>query len=139
MILGIHYSYFFVAKISLLGAVSALFEASMYSFVFMWSPILISAAKEYGLGDLPFGMIFACFMVCIMIGSSLFSIGMQRGISCHSMLRIALILGVVSLSVPLWAGMYCRVFGVCFFFVFLLSLNNNKMQQQQKKKRIYNL
>jgi MFS family permease len=52
------------------GLVSSLFEGSMYIFVFMWTP----AMKEKTDGDIPFGVIFATFMVCCMAGSSLFSI-----------------------------------------------------------------
>jgi len=52
------------------GLISSLFEGSMYIFVFMWTP----AMKEKIDGDIPFGLIFATFMVCCMAGSSLFSI-----------------------------------------------------------------
>ena len=55
-------------KVGLLGAMQSLFEASMYSFVFLWTPAL-SPADE----DLPHGMIFATFMLSSMIGSSIAS------------------------------------------------------------------
>ena len=55
-------------KVGLLGAMQSLFEASMYSFVFLWTPAL-SPGKE----DLPHGMIFATFMLSSMIGSSIAS------------------------------------------------------------------
>ena len=45
----------------------------MYTFVFMWTPALeasINAAEDAP--PMPFGEIFACFMVAIMIGSGLF-------------------------------------------------------------------
>ena len=42
-----------------------MFEGSMYTFVFMWGPVLEKGASE----EIPFGVIFAAFMVCIMIGS----------------------------------------------------------------------
>jgi len=57
-------------KILMLGCIQSLFEAAMYVFVFMWTPTLQQGGDE----QLPFGLIFACFMVCVMIGSSLFSI-----------------------------------------------------------------
>ncbi|PRW59019.1 molybdate-anion transporter-like isoform A [Chlorella sorokiniana] len=53
-------------KIALLGAMQSLFEASMYTFVFLWTPAL-SPNKE----RIPHGMIFACFMVSSMVGSAL--------------------------------------------------------------------
>lgn len=52
------------------GLICSLFEGSMYIFVFMWTP----AMKELTDGDLPFGLIFATFMVCCMAGSSIFSV-----------------------------------------------------------------
>jgi len=57
-------------KIAILGMVQSLFEASMYTFVFMWTPALQEGNPE----ALPFGLIFAAYMVAIMIGSSLFQI-----------------------------------------------------------------
>jgi hypothetical protein len=46
------------------GSIVALFEGSMYTFVFMWGPVLEESFQD----RLPFGWIFAAFMVCIMIG-----------------------------------------------------------------------
>ncbi|EFA75523.1 hypothetical protein PPL_11027 [Heterostelium album PN500] len=54
-----------------LGFIQSLFEASMYTFVFMWTPTLQESGSQ--VGELPFGLIFATFMVCIMIGSSIFN------------------------------------------------------------------
>lgn len=45
-------------KIALLGAMQSLFEGSMYTFVFLWTPALSPKGEH-----LPHGMIFACFMV----------------------------------------------------------------------------
>ncbi len=55
-------------KVGLLGAMQSLFEASMYSFVFLWTPALSPRGEE-----LPHGMIFATFMLSSMIGSSVAS------------------------------------------------------------------
>ncbi|EGC37751.1 hypothetical protein DICPUDRAFT_7152, partial [Dictyostelium purpureum] len=56
-----------------LGLTQSLFEASMYSFVFLWTPTLTESPqlKDF---KLPFGLIFATFMVCVMIGSSFFTL-----------------------------------------------------------------
>lgn len=65
-------------RVPLLGLVQSLFEGAMYTFVFMWTPALegaVRAALPAGAAApdaLPFGLIFACFMVAIMIGSGLF-------------------------------------------------------------------
>ncbi|KAK9826741.1 hypothetical protein WJX81_003787 [Elliptochloris bilobata] len=53
-------------KIALLGAMQSLFEGSMYTFVFLWTPALSPKGER-----LPHGMIFACFMVASMAGSAL--------------------------------------------------------------------
>lgn len=53
-------------KVALLGAMQSLFEGSMYTFVFLWTPALAPKGEH-----LPHGMIFACFMVASMSGSAL--------------------------------------------------------------------
>ena len=54
------------------GLVQSIVESCMYIFVFLWTPVLLVPASGND-GAPPLGMIFSCFMVCIMIGSSLFS------------------------------------------------------------------
>eukprot|EP00879_Flechtneria_rotunda_P009099 GHRR01009526.1.p1 GENE.GHRR01009526.1~~GHRR01009526.1.p1 ORF type:complete len:435 (+),score=73.51 GHRR01009526.1:122-1426(+) len=54
------------ACVGLLGASQALFEASMYSFVFLWTPALSPAGER-----LPHGLIFATFMTASMVGTAL--------------------------------------------------------------------
>jgi len=61
-------------RILLLGIVQSLFEASMYVFVFMWTPMLEEEFQE-DFSDSTLGLhglIFSTFMVMIMLGSSLF-------------------------------------------------------------------
>merc|ERR1719362_483590 len=52
-------------KAFLLGSVNALFEGSMYSFVFMWVPTMLSVLKG---SSLPTGLVFASMMTCISLG-----------------------------------------------------------------------
>jgi hypothetical protein len=52
-------------KIALLGAMQSLFEGSMYTFVFLWTPALSPAGEH-----IPHGMVFALFMVSSMVGSA---------------------------------------------------------------------
>lgn len=61
--------------ILLCGLISALFEGSMYIFVFCWTPLLKSFAGDK---ELPFGLIFSTFMVSCMTGSSFFSILVEK-------------------------------------------------------------
>lgn len=64
-------------EVLLCGIISSLFEGSMYVFVFMWTPAL-TALTPSGDAELPFGLIFATFMVSCMAGSSLFTILLGR-------------------------------------------------------------
>lgn len=53
-------------KIASLGAIQSLFEGSMYTFVFLWTPALSPNGEE-----IPHGFIFALFMLACMLGSSI--------------------------------------------------------------------
>jgi len=63
-------------EILICGLVASLFEGSMYIFVFMWTPILTDLSADDA--SIPFGLIFATFMVSCMVGSSLFSIIVRK-------------------------------------------------------------
>jgi MFS family permease len=67
-------------RIASLGLAQSTFEGAMYSFVFMWTPALKSDAEEQGeeTTSAYLGLIFAAFMVSVMIGSSLFKMFSQR-------------------------------------------------------------
>ncbi|KAJ3682140.1 hypothetical protein LUZ60_014713 [Juncus effusus] len=60
-------------KIALLGAIQSLFEGSMYTFVFLWTPALSPNDEE-----IPHGFIFATFMLSSMLGSSVAARLMSR-------------------------------------------------------------
>jgi MFS transporter, MFS domain-containing protein family, molybdate-anion transporter len=63
------------SRIILLGIVQSLFEASMYVFVFMWTPVLAADAAEFTEENSGVhGIVFSGFMLAIMLGSSIFSI-----------------------------------------------------------------
>lgn len=64
-------------RIMCLGAAQACFEGAMYTFVFLWNPTLDAAAKDDMPRELPLGLIFAAFMVCVMAGSSIFTLLMR--------------------------------------------------------------
>ena len=66
----------------------ALFESVVYIVIFLWTPIL-----EPGKPSL--GIVFSCFMVCILIGQAVFQILTSRG---HSITRILLIVVCLSLA-----------------------------------------
>jgi len=83
-------------KVALLGVVQSLFEASMYIFVFLWTPMLepyfseTEKTGEFGLH----GVIFASFMVCIMIGSSSYRL-LERHFSVETIYATTLFISSV--------------------------------------------
>merc|ERR1719199_2265033 len=62
------------SQVLILGVVCSLYEASMFIFVFMWTPAL----TEEGAPKPEYGHIFSAFMVMTMLGSQLFSLESDR-------------------------------------------------------------
>ncbi|KAK0593353.1 hypothetical protein LWI29_035192 [Acer saccharum] len=84
-------------KIALLGAIQSLFEGSMYTFVFLWTPAL-SPNDE----DIPHGFIFATFMLASMLGSSFASRLMARATpKVESYMQIVFLVSSASLMLPI--------------------------------------
>eukprot|EP00042_Codosiga_hollandica_P027991 m.143829 g.143829 ORF g.143829 m.143829 type:complete len:435 (+) comp52650_c0_seq1:41-1345(+) len=69
-------------KILYLGAGQAAFEGAMYTFVFMWTPALDPGADQ---PKPPYGIIFAAFMVCVMLGSSAQSLLSEANVAIQRM------------------------------------------------------
>ncbi|KAK7071748.1 Molybdate-anion transporter [Halocaridina rubra] len=104
-------SILFQEKILYLGTVQSLFEANMYIFVFQWTPIL-------GPGKPPLGMVFACFMVCIMIGSSLYSMLLSKKFLAEQLLMIAVAIAIFAMSVCVYSTGGNHIY--LSFFAFLI-------------------
>eukprot|EP00474_Spongospora_subterranea_P002669 CRZ03127.1 hypothetical protein [Spongospora subterranea] len=79
-----------------LGIVQSLFESSMYIFVFLWTPSLDSSLDS----PIQHGWVFACFMICTMIGSSLFSILLDLKISVETSSPFIFIAASLALLIP---------------------------------------
>ena len=88
-------------KVALLGAMQALFEGSMYTFVFLWTPAL-SPNQEH----IPHGLIFACFMVSSMVGSAFAGHILSKGSNAkpEKYMQYVFAAAAVCLSVPVWYG-----------------------------------
>ncbi|KAH8955012.1 hypothetical protein BDL97_08G112300 [Sphagnum fallax] len=83
-------------KIALLGAIQSLFEGSMYTFVFLWTPAL-SPNKQI----IPHGFIFATFMLASMLGSSLASRLLARSdLKVESYMQFVFVVAAGSLCLP---------------------------------------
>ncbi|KAG6466306.1 molybdate-anion transporter-like [Zingiber officinale] len=84
-------------KIALLGAIQSLFEGSMYTFVFLWTPAL-SQNDE----DIPHGFIFATFMLSSMLGSSIASRLMARStLKVESYMQLVFAVSAFTLLLPI--------------------------------------
>jgi len=68
-------------KVALLGLAQSCFEGSMYTFVFMWTPAIATPETK---ASLPYGTIFAVFMVCCALGSSIFAYAVRKGVSLYT-------------------------------------------------------
>jgi MFS family permease len=67
------------SRIAALGMGQSCFEGAMYTFVFMWTPALKTAEEstldsKQSTTSQYLGLIFAVFMVCVMVGSSIFKL-----------------------------------------------------------------
>lgn len=84
-------------KIALLGAIQSLFEGSMYTFVFLWTPALSPNDEE-----IPHGFIFATFMLASMLGSSIASRLMTHSSPrVESYMQIVFAISAASLLLPI--------------------------------------
>ncbi|XP_022891934.1 molybdate-anion transporter-like [Olea europaea var. sylvestris] len=84
-------------KIALLGAIQSLFEGSMYTFVFLWTPALSPNDEE-----IPHGFIFATFMLASMLGSSIASRLLARNSTrVESYMQIIFVISSASLLLPI--------------------------------------
>jgi hypothetical protein len=83
-------------KIALLGAIQSLFEGSMHTFVFLWTPALSPNGE-----DIPHGFIFATFMMASMLGSSIASRLMARSsLKVESYMQIVFVISAAALFLP---------------------------------------
>lgn len=79
-------------RIFMVGAIEALFESVVYIVIFLWTPIL-----EPGKPSL--GIVFSCFMVCILIGQAIFQIISARGVPITKILLFVVILSLISIII----------------------------------------
>jgi MFS family permease len=104
-------------RIPIIGLVQSLFEGAMYTFVFMWTPALTASMTDEEKSTLPFGLIFACYMVCIMIGSSLFNLMISKfRMSAEIIATWLLASATIALLVPVFVADINLLLGSFFVF-----------------------
>jgi len=84
------------SRILLIGSMAALFEGSMYTFVFLWTPMLQKADQM----QLPFGLIFAILMISCACGSSIFGL-LTRKMEVVAIAGGVFVISAVALAVPM--------------------------------------
>jgi len=149
-------------KITLCGAITSLFEGSMYTFVFMWTPALMgnggggvddgedSMRRRLSSSDsdsLPFGLIFATFMVSCMSGSSLFTLlTRDRNIPIETLSKYVFATSAVSLFIPVITENRLMVFvAFCIFEMTVgmyfpaLGTLKSKIVPESQRSAIYNI
>eukprot|EP00039_Didymoeca_costata_P016951 m.310059 g.310059 ORF g.310059 m.310059 type:complete len:468 (+) comp16474_c0_seq12:355-1758(+) len=82
----------------LIGSISALFEAALYVFVFLWTPSLELRCKGQ---EIPLGHVFALYMVCKMCGTGFVSL-LEKMMSIEFMLQCVLFFAGTSLLLPVF-------------------------------------
>lgn len=88
-------------RVLLLGLVQSCFEGAMYIFVFMWTPALEASLRlSSTTALLPHGIVFALFMVAIMIGSKLFELLIAEQ-KVEFFMRWVLVAAAAALAVPI--------------------------------------
>lgn len=104
-------------KIALLGAIQSLFEGSMYTFVFLWTPALSPNDEE-----IPHGFIFATFMLSSMLGSSIASRLLARKLKVEGYMQIVFSVSAFTLFLPVVTNVSLLI--TMFICSLLLSLKN---------------
>jgi MFS family permease len=99
-------------KMMLFGLTNALFEGSMFSFVFMWVPTMFGVL---GASSFPTGLVFASLMACISLGGLIFS-SMLKVTSVQVGMVWIFAVGAVALSVPVLRNDLPSVLGAFFVF-----------------------
>lgn len=83
----------------------ALFEGSMYTFVFLWTPALSPRGE-----DIPHGFIFASFMLACMAGSSMAAKLMSRALPPpEKYMQYIFALSAFSMLVPVWFAVSVQI------------------------------
>jgi len=88
-------------KVMLVGAVQSFFEGAMYIFVLQWPPSMIAVVSN---GAVPFGTVFSCFMASCLLGSTLFSSLMKRGVEVEKTTALMLAAATASMATATMLG-----------------------------------
>lgn len=86
-----------------------------YTFVFMWTPA-VEERVQVPPDAIPFGLIFASFMVSMMLGSSVFSYLSSQKWRPESMMLIVLVVGITAFGIVVMStNVYTCLACFCLF------------------------
>ena len=94
-------------RIMQVGAIQALFEGAMYIFVIQWVPALkrAIAASRWGAGAIiPLGKVFSCFMVCCLLGTTVFGAAQTAAVPIETTIGAMLTLATAAMVTAASAG-----------------------------------
>jgi len=94
--------------VSTLGLICALFEGSMFTFVSMWVPKMFEVCPG-GAKNVPVGIVFSCFMMCISIGGTLFAV-VNRSVPVVTSSIFVYFVASISMIVPAYTSSFFAVF-----------------------------
>ena len=134
--------------------IASTFEGSMYIFIFLWTPALthIEAQLRPTAAELPFGWIFASFMLCCLLGTISFSRLSRAGVPASKSLVAVLALAAMSClamacpdisgssgasSMQYW-GMLCYEFAIGAYYPAISVLKGTIVPEDQRA-TIYNV
>lgn len=130
-------------RIFTVGMIAALFESSMYLWVFIWTPAITPATGPKP----PYGLIFTAFMVACMMGSKLFSF-LAAKYETEQVLLGTLVLGLGAHGVMLHAVWRDETRLLAAFIVFEIAVGlyfpamgtlKSKVVPEECRTTIYNI
>ncbi|KAG3226768.1 hypothetical protein PC129_g2689 [Phytophthora cactorum] len=102
-----------------LGLCYSLFEGAMYVFVFLWYPTLEAVVPR---GELPSGLVFSSFMLCIATGGKLFDLVGNSWVREELLLLVTAAVSAVSLLIPTVSRNYQYILGGFLVFEVCVGL-----------------
>eukprot|EP01012_Entosiphon_sulcatum_P049019 TRINITY_DN67610_c0_g1_i1.p1 TRINITY_DN67610_c0_g1~~TRINITY_DN67610_c0_g1_i1.p1 ORF type:complete len:445 (+),score=65.08 TRINITY_DN67610_c0_g1_i1:94-1428(+) len=97
-------------RLFFLGAAQALFEGAMYTWIFVWTPAMQTPETK---DLLPYGMMFAAYMTCVMIGGNCFDL-FTRCARAEHVPSVVHALAALAMAVPILWLQYKPVVYLCF-------------------------
>ena len=105
-------------EVLLVAIGSTFYEGATYTFVFMWVPVMIGLVGPPP--DMPTGLVFACFMLCITLGGLLFELSLAAKLAVRQVAVVVCAAGTLSMVA---CSAFPTHFGVVFPSFLLLELS----------------